>query len=100
MQLTQLDATYIHMAEDAIANHMFSDINDLCISCHHYTNARDAYTIIKSATKNSYIRFAENAMGMRVYGYYKANDENIYIIDSFMNNIDAVYVADDELSFM
>jgi hypothetical protein len=99
MELTQLNSNYIQMAEDAIANHKFSDINDLCISYHHYTNARDAYTIIKTATKNSYIRFAENAMGMRAYGYYKANDENIYIIDSFMNNIEAVYVADDMLSF-
>jgi hypothetical protein len=99
MELTQLNRNYIQMAEDAIANHKFSDINDLCISCHHYTNVKDAYTIIKTATKNSYIRFAENAMGMRAYGYYKANDENIYIIDSFMNNIEAVYVADDMLSF-
>ncbi len=100
MELTQLDATYVQMAEDAIANHKLSDINDLCISCHHYTNARDAYMIIKTATKNSYVRFAENAMGMRAYGYYKANDENIYIIDSFMNNIEAVYVVDDMLSFL
>ncbi len=100
MELTQLDATYVQMAEDAIANHKLSDINDLCISCHHYTNARDAYTIIKTATKNSYVRFAENAMGMRAYGYYKANNENIYIIDSFMNNIEAVYVVDDMLSFL
>jgi len=99
MELTQLNSNYIQMAEDAIANHKFSDINDLCISCHHYTNAKDAYTIIKTATKNSYIRFAENAMGMRAYGYYKANDENIYIIVSFMNNIEAGYVADDMLSF-
>jgi hypothetical protein len=99
MELTQLNSNYIQMAEDAIANHKFSNIDNLCISCHHYTNAKDAYTIIKTATKNSYIRFAENAMGMRAYGYYKANDENIYIIDSFMNNIEAVYVSDHELSF-
>ena len=53
------------------------------------------YEIIKKSPINSYLQIASNCMGMTTYGFYKANDEKIYIIVAFINEITKIYNSKD-----
>ena len=96
MQTVELNESYIKMAEDAIMANNFSDINAISISYQYYYDAKLGYDTILNSPPTSYVRFAENAMGMQVYGYYKARNNQVYIINSFMNEIQTIYIPSDE----
>ena len=62
------------------------------ISYRHYDDAKYCWNIINKSDKNYYLQFADNAMGMASYGFYKANNGQIYIIEAWANKITNVYI--------
>lgn len=62
------------------------------ISYRDYDDAKNGWNFIKNSEKNYYIQFASNGAGMSSYGFYKANNEKIYIIEAWVNEIINIYV--------
>jgi hypothetical protein len=54
-------------------------------------NGKICFEQIKNMPPTSYTLFGSNAYGMTSYGFYKAKNEQIYIIEAFCNNINAYY---------
>lgn len=46
---------------------------------------------IKNMPPTSYVLFGSNAFGYSSYGFYKAKNEQIYVIEAFCNDIVAHY---------
>jgi hypothetical protein len=89
----------IQIAEEAIKSDKLYPIENnhlLSISCQDYYLAELAYKeMIKDTTQNtSYFIFGGNAYGMQAFGFYKSIDGKIYIIDSWMGNIQRVFIPD------
>jgi hypothetical protein len=61
------------------------------ISYQYYDEANYAYDLMKTAPINSYELFASNGMGYQSYGFYKASNEQIYIIEANLNTLAYVY---------
>lgn len=98
--MLRLEEELIIKTEEAIKSDMLDTTNDLCISCQYYRNAVETWKLIKNSEKNSYKQFASNGAGMTSYGFYKANDGQIYIIEAFMNDITSVYLASTNINFL
>ena len=99
IQFNNLTQRNIELAEDAICSDILQTIDNnhiLSISCRDYELAQLGYKeIIKDTTPNmSYFIFGGNAFGMQSYGLYKSREGKIYIIDSFMENIQRVFIPD------
>ena len=62
------------------------------ISYRDYEDAESGWNTIKNSENNYYIQFASNGYGMSSYGFYKANNGEIYIIEAWVNNITRVYI--------
>lgn len=62
------------------------------ISCSDYYTAETGWKIINKCDKNYYLQFGSNAGGFTSYGFYKANNGQIYIIEAWVNEIKKVYV--------
>lgn len=93
--MTNLSKKYIDKIEDAIlSKKLIADgLDQPNISFKYYENAEIEWNYIKNADVNSYSQFASNGCGMIQYGYYKAKNGKIYIIETFLNEIVQVYVA-------
>ena len=92
-----LSEEHIRRAEDAINSDLLQPIENnymLSISYQHYNLAELGYKkMIKHNTPNtSYFIFGGNAYGMQSYGLYKALDSKIYIIDSYMGQIQKIFI--------
>ncbi len=88
----------INLAEKAIQSDklILEDSNiQPSISYQYYNTAEEAWKLItgENVPINSYILFASNSYGYISYGFYKSNNNNIYIIEAYLNNISKVYVA-------
>lgn len=92
---------HIDMTEDIILNDKVYSINknymlNCNISLEYYDMAKEGYKeMIKEETLvTTYMNFAYNAGGMQCYGFYKAKNGKVYIIDSFINNIRGIFIPD------
>jgi len=93
----------INIIEDFITNDNIkkSDIfKTPCISLEYYDDMRETWTLIQNDDKNSYYYFASNGGGMNSYGFYKANNGKIYIVDAFINDIRSIYMITDNFHFL
>ena len=52
----------------------------------------EMWNLIQKSNINDYYEFASNAFGMQSYGFYKANNGEIYIIEAFINEISKIYI--------
>jgi hypothetical protein len=94
---------YIDAAEEAILsdsnNTDYSSLN--CqISLDDYDCLREKWVLIQDDEINSYHQFASNGCGMHSFGFYKANNGKIYIIDGFLNEIRNVYIVTKKFQFI
>jgi hypothetical protein len=97
----KLSEYYINKVEDFIVNH--NPNNEYpAITYYDREQAIDDWNTINSpeTTTSSYFRFAENAFGMVVYGFYKAKNGKIYIINSYCNKIQCYYNIDSNWTFI
>lgn len=99
----KISQTYIVEAEKAI----LSDINtsdsfpiNCSISMEHHECLREKWILIQDDEINSYHQFASNGYGMQSFGFYKANNGKIYIIDAFMNDIRKIYLVTEDCHFV
>jgi len=95
----------IMISEKAINSDKLQPIENnymIDVSCRYYKFARKCYgQMIKETTPNtSYIIFAENANGMEAYGLYKSRDGKIYIIESHLEEITNIFIADKNIHFL
>ena len=93
--MTKFSQQLIDITEQAILSDklMAKDTNNLpAISYRDYEDAESGWNIIKNSEKNYYIQFASDGAGMCSYGFYKANNGKIYIIQAWVNNITKVYI--------
>lgn len=96
--MTILSQSNIDAAEKAIMSDMLvTDGSVPSISMEYYENAENEWRNIQDDTMFSYRLFASNAYGMQSYGFYKANDGKIYIIDAWMNEIRRIYIPSDKI---
>ena len=104
IELDNLSERNIERAEEAIKQKLNPiDKNYiLSISNQYYDNAKICYKrMIKLTTPvTSYVRFAANGYGYQSYGFYKAKNGNVYIIDTFMEDINGVYIPNKNIDFL
>jgi len=98
--MSRLNEELIITAEEAILSDLLRSENEICISCRYYKYAAETWKLIKNSEKNSYEYFASESNGMTSYGFYKANNGQIYIIEARMNDITSVYLASKNISFL
>lgn len=92
---TKFSQHLIDITEQAVQNEIATD--DLPqISYRDYEDAENGWNIIKNSEKNHYIQFASNGFGYQSFGFYKANNGKIYIIQAYMNNITKVYIPSEK----
>lgn len=89
---TKFSQKRIDITEEAVQNDINTTDHLPQISYRDYNDAENGWNIIKNSEKNHYIQFASNGSGYQSYGFYKANNEKIYIIEAWMNNITKVYI--------
>ena len=89
---TKFSQQLIDITEEAIISHINNTDNLPAISYRDYEEAENGWNIIKNSEKNHYIQFASNGYGCQSYGFYKANNGKIYIIEAYMNEITKVYI--------
>ncbi len=99
VEFSNLSQYNIEMVEKAIKSDklLSNEMNkNISISYQYYDLAELSYKeMIKEETPaTSYCRFASNAYGYQVYGFYKAIDGTIYIVDTYMENINNLYIPD------
>jgi hypothetical protein len=87
---TKFSQQLIDITEKAILSGTTDSVP--AISYRDYEEAETGWNIIKNSEKNHYIQFASNAFGYQSYGFYKANNGKIYIIEAYMNEISKVYI--------
>jgi hypothetical protein len=89
-----LSEEYINAAEQAILSDKLvpKDTSTPSISYQYYDDAENEWKLIQNDNINSYRQFASNGMGMTSYGFYKANNGKIYIIEAFLNKISKIYL--------
>ena len=100
--MSRLSPEFIEAAEQALLSDVLvpEESNNVpSISCQYYDYAIEMWNDInkEDVPLNTYLQFASNAMGMRSYGYYKANNGKIYIIEAFMNEITDIYVPSNKI---
>lgn len=94
-----LSKNNIDRAENAINSDKLQPIENnykLSISYQYYDDAEIGYKeMIKESTPvTSYFRFAGNGYGYQSYGFYKAKNGNVYILDTSMEHINGVFIPD------
>lgn len=94
---TTLSQQNIDLVENFLKTEKFLNQNrDIVpsISYKHYDLAEEYYNEITQPNVpiNTYYLFASNAYGYTSYGFYKASNKKIYIIEAFMNEITNVYI--------
>jgi hypothetical protein len=93
--MSKLSQKLIDIIEEAILSNklMSKDTDNIpAISYCDYENAESGYNMIKYKENNYYIQFASNSAGMCSYGFYKANNGEIYIIQAWINKITKIYI--------
>jgi hypothetical protein len=99
LEFDELSDENILIAEEAIRSDKLYPIENnhmLSISCQDYYLAELGYKeMIKETTQNtSYFIFGGNACGMQAFGLYKSREGKIYIIDSWLGEIQRVFIPD------
>lgn len=99
IEFNELSHYNVQRAENAINSDKLQPVENnymLSISCQYYPEAEMYYKeILKETTPvTSYIRFASNGYGFQTYGFYKGRDKKIYIIDTYLEDIQKVFVPD------
>ena len=93
--MSKFSQQLIDITEEAILSDklMSKDTDNVpAISFRDYEDAENGWNFIKNSEKNYYIQFASNGFGMSSYGFYKANNGKIYIIEAWVNQITRVYI--------
>ena len=99
----KLSEEYIKIAEEYIvSNNTSTEYNFIShqISLNDYECLREKWILIQDDKINSYHQFASNGYGMQSFGFYKANNGKIYIIDAFMNDIRKIYLVTEDCHFV
>lgn len=99
IEFDKLSLSNIDKVEEALQTDKLQSIEDnykVSISFQYFAFAKLGYTeMLKETTKvTSYLQFAFNAGGMRTYGFYKAKNSKIYIIDSWLGDIENIFIPD------
>ena len=91
---TKFSQKLIDITEEAILSKLMPKETDKipAISYRDYEDAENGWNLIKNSENNHYIQFASNGFGMSSYGFYKANNGEIYIIEAWVNEITRVYI--------
>jgi len=94
---TKLSQHNIDLVENWLLSDKFLNQNNHIvpsISYNDYDLAEEYYKEIRQPDIpiNSYYLFASNAYGYTSYGFYKASNGKIYIVEAFMNEIKNVYI--------
>ena len=84
----------IYLTENFIINNECRKIQP-SLSLNDMEYAQTIYDKIKKMPITSYIQFGCTAYGMSSYGFYKAKNNEIYIIKAYMNTITTYYNIDD-----
>ena len=92
--MSKFSQQMIDITEQAISEKLMpKDTENVpAISYRDYEDAESGWNMITNAEKNYYIQFASNGFGYQSYGFYKANDGEIYIIEAWMNEITKGYI--------
>lgn len=93
--MSKFSEEMINITEAAIMSDKLvsKDYDNLpAISCSDYDTAETGWKTINNSDKNYYLQFASNAGGFTSYGFYKANNGEIYIIEAWVNMITKVYI--------
>lgn len=80
----------IELAEEFIKTNKCNTLSP-CLSISDVANAIIEYSNIINLPPTSYIYIGSNSYGMTSYGFYKTRNNNIYIIEAFINNINTYY---------
>ena len=91
--MSKLSQNLIDIVEEAILSDKIMDTDNVpAISYRDYEDAETGWNIIKNSENNFYKQFASNGFGMSSYGFYKANNGNIYIIEAWVNELRKIYI--------
>jgi hypothetical protein len=93
--MSKLSQNLIDIVEEAILSNKIMEMdtdNVPAISYRDYEDAETGWNIIKNSENNFYKQFASNGFGMSSYGFYKANNGNIYIIEAWVNELTKIYI--------
>lgn len=93
----KLSSTLIESVEKFIKNNIC--IQDYpAISLHNSDQILEYWiNISKEDTPlETYIQFSENAFGMVSYGFYKARNNKIYILNAYCNKLQCYYNVDNK----
>jgi len=85
-----LSESYIQITENFIRNNEPRS-GYPAISYANLEVAAEYWEKINNLPVESYLQFGEASLGMVSYGYYKAHNEQIYIINAFCNEINSYY---------
>lgn len=96
MSHTTLSKTYIEIAENFIASTKPNDNYPAISECDREQTIDCWIEINKEETPvTSYLQFADASLGMVSYGYYKAQNGNIYILCAYCNSLTRYCNVDD-----
>lgn len=97
---SQLSNENTERVEKAIKELLVIDGEEPSISMQYFDDVVTYWNKIQKTPQTHYFQFASNAMGMTSYGFYKAKDNCVYIVEAFMNNITRVYTPTNKMFFM
>lgn len=90
----------INLVEEAINDNKIIRYESYpCISYRDYENAELMWNLISANNVpiTSYLKFASNSYGLISYGYYKAKNGNIYIVEAYINHITNIYIPSENI---
>jgi hypothetical protein len=105
IEINNLSEDNINRVEEGIISGLLQPNENnymISVSYRYYDFAKLAYKEIQKTyiPNTSYIHFAENSFGYQSYGFYKSRDGNIYIIDTYLENIQNIFTVDENILFL
>jgi hypothetical protein len=89
-----LSQEFINQIEEIVASGIFSVPGVTpCFNVRALDDAKPAYKVVRDAPVHSEEGFA--FMGLRGYAFFKASDNNIYVIERYMGKLDRVFLVED-----
>ncbi len=85
MSKTEIDQSGISIIENFILSNSPKD--EICISPKDRKFQIDAYNLINKDTNNTLYLFGSS--GYRTYYYYKSNNNQIYLLEVYLDKLDA-----------
>lgn len=87
---TKLSSSNIELAEKFIVENTIKSTPS-ALSNNDIEYGKECFGEIQTLEPTSYMLFGSNAYGYTSYGFYKAKNNNIYVIEAFCNDIVSYY---------